>query len=124
MAAFNSAFANKVAESRGELGLIKLSVVLKLGVVVSELDDASSTLNLRFSPVHSPPNLYISLLVIRELVSPEKRKLPSDPSASSGITPCVAACILPRFTPSKDPKLTVSKPVGAAKSLRPLIPDA
>ena len=121
--------ANRAAASSGELGLIKLSVVLKLGVRESELDVESSTRAPKRSFIcQLLPRLNILLSVKREFVSPEKRRLPSLPSASSGITPRTAASILPRFwvplEPSREPKLTVSKASGAAISRRPEMPDA
>ena len=53
---------------------MKLTVVLNVAFVVSELEDDISALTLRFSPCHSPPKIKTSLQVTREPVSLDKRK--------------------------------------------------
>ena len=69
-----------LAEPIGALGLTKLSVVSILGVAESDVDEDISALILKLSPWCSPPSRNILLLVLRELVSLDKRKLPSGPS--------------------------------------------
>ena len=112
--------------SKGALGLMKLSVVLKLGVVVSEDEEAISANTFHFSPCHSPPSLKILLSVTRELVSLEKRKFGSSSSFSrfTGITPRSAAWIDPKLVPPRDPKLIVSNSSGTEISFNALTPDA
>ena len=115
--------------SRGTFGLMKLRVVLKLGVVESDIEVDTSA-----RPDHLPlcqlaPSRNISLSVRREFVSDENRRFGSSSSAakSTPITPRSAASMEPRFweplRPSIEPKLIVSKAPGTETFLRLLTPD-
>ena len=106
--------SSRLSSGVSGFGLMKFNWVLSEGVSVSELALENSKLANRFSPCHSPPNLNISVSVIRAPVSLLKRRFGSSSSTPKlgWIVPLTAAWMLPKFTPSREPKLTVSNSVG------------
>ena len=101
---------------------MKFNVVLKLGLTVSLVVEASSTRAVQRSPVYSAPRESTELSVTREPVSLEKRKLGSSSSnsRSGSMVPCKAAGKVPGPTP----KSTVSKAVGMLTLRKALTPEA